>query len=73
MENGWLPLIGGIILGAAVAEIVHKKCPGGISKFAGKVTGSTTKLYSSVTQAASEATKSFVEGYQSALKASTPV
>lgn len=66
MEKIWLPLLGGIVVGAAVVEIVRRTYPGGLGKLSGKLAWGSALAYHRVSSTLKEARQSFVEGYKGA-------
>ena len=68
MDKVWVPLVGGIIVGAAVVEVVHKTCPGGLSKLSGKLAWGSARVCYRVSSTLKGAKSAFVEGYEGAVQ-----
>ncbi len=61
----WVPLIGGVVIGAAVAEIISRTFPGPLKRLEKKVGKGIRDLPGKVSKVVAGASEAFADGYRS--------
>lgn len=72
MEKVLVSLIGGIIIGAAIVEILNKKCPGSLKKLEKKVGKGIGRFSKNIGDRVEGAAEAFAEGYRNAASPQAP-